>query len=148
MKLNKNKKGSIEGLPLQLMIVIIIATMGTAILLGWMGNIDTPNSIDTVDIVPGQITLNGNTMTNDATVDIYVADQDGNPIANALVSLNGLGVMYSDGSTAYAITDSTGNAHFDNLHITLRGSNVGFISVEVNQSDYGSNNSARIAVIS
>lgn len=35
--------GGIEGLPLQLMIIILVATMGTAIIVGWMGSIETPN---------------------------------------------------------------------------------------------------------
>lgn len=41
--------GGIEGLPLQLMIIILVATMGTAIIVGWMGSIETPQSIGSVD---------------------------------------------------------------------------------------------------
>ena len=36
----KEDSGGIEGLPLQLMIIILVATMGAAILVGWMGNIE------------------------------------------------------------------------------------------------------------
>jgi len=146
-KLNRNKRGSIEGLPLQLMIVIIIATLGTAILIGWMGSIDTPKSIGTVDVVSGDIVLEGTSTTNGVIV-VYVADQNGNPLSGATVVLSGLGVMDKNGKTAYLNTDSMGYASFDGLHINLRGAGVGFITVNVSMSDYGENNTARVAVIS
>jgi hypothetical protein len=146
-KLNKNKKGSIEGLPLQLMIIIIIATMGTAILVGWMGNIDSPQSIGTVEVVSGDIVLNGSS-TSDGIVEVYVTDQDGNPLNGATVVLSGLGVTDKNGKTAYQNTDSSGYAVFSDLHITLRGAESGFITVNVSMSEYGENNTARVAVIS
>ena len=49
--LRKNRKGGIEGLPLQLMIIIMVATLGTAIIIGWMGNIEEPHSISRVVIM-------------------------------------------------------------------------------------------------
>jgi len=146
-KLNRNKKGSIEGLPLQLMIMIIIATMGTAILIGWMGNIDTPKHIGGVEVVSGDIVLNGNSTTS-GYVEVYVTDQNGNPLSGATVVLSGLGVADKNGKTAYANTDSMGYAKFDNLKISLRNSEIGFITVNVSMPEYGENNSTRVAVIS
>ncbi|AIZ56473.1 hypothetical protein Mpt1_c05850 [Candidatus Methanoplasma termitum] len=146
-KLNKNKKGSIEGLPLQLMIMIIIATIGTAILVGWMGNIDSPKSIGSVEVVSGDIILDGNS-TTDGMIEVYVSDQDGNPLSGATVVLSGLGVSDKNGKTAYANTDSKGYAKFDGLCLTLRGADIGFITVNVSMSEYGENNSTRVAVIS
>jgi len=145
-KLNKNRRGSIEGLPLQLMIMIIIATMGTAILIGWMGSIDSPKHIGAVEVVSGDIVLDGHS-TSDGYVEIYVADQDGNPLSGATVVLSGLGVADSKGKTAYANTDSRGCAKFEGLHITLRGAEIGFITVNVSMSGYGENNNTRVAVI-
>lgn len=146
MNLKKNRKGGIEGLPLQLMIVILVATMGTAILMGWMGNISEPNSIGTVDVVSGDIILEGN-RTETGHAEIFVTDQKGNPLFGATVILTGLGVLGSDGKTAHGTTDASGHVVFDNLRITLRGSTHGFITVSVSMSDYGENNSTRIAVI-
>ena len=146
-KLSKNKKGSIEGLPLQLMIMIIIATMGTAILVGWMGNIDTPKNIGMVEVVSGDIILEGGS-TYDGVVEVYVADQNGNPLNGATVVLSGLGVTDKNGKTAYLNTDSSGYAKFDGLRITLRGADIGFITVNVSMSEYGENNNTRVAVIS
>lgn len=57
--IRKNKKGGIEGLPLQLMIIILVATLGTAIIVGWMGNIETPTSIGDVTVDSGEISLSG-----------------------------------------------------------------------------------------
>jgi hypothetical protein len=145
-KMCKNKKGSIEGLPLQLMIIIIIATMGTAILVGWMGNIDTPKSIGEVDVVSGDIILDGNSTTN-GFVEVYVADQNGDPLSGATVVLSGLGVADKNGKTAYAVTDQYGYADFEDLKVTLRGSSIGFITVNVSMSEYGENNTAKVAVI-
>jgi len=146
-KLNKDKRGSIEGLPLQLMIVILIATMGTAILMGWMSNIDTPNSIGSVDIVSNDIDLDGSNYIENGHIEIYVTDQDGNPLNGATVVLSGLGVCNKEGSTAYGTTDAQGHITFNDLKITMRGSNIGFITVNVSMSDYGEDNSARVAVI-
>ncbi len=146
MNLRKNRKGGIEGLPLQLMIVILVATMGTAILIGWMGNIEAPKSIGDVDVVSGDIVLDG-TRTSNGHVEIYVTDQSGNPLSGATVILTGLGVTDSTGKTAHAVTDSDGRVEFNNLKISLRGASHGFINVKVSMSDYGENNSARIAVI-
>ncbi|MCL2318233.1 MAG: hypothetical protein FWC44_04200 [Methanomassiliicoccaceae archaeon] len=146
-ELNRNKKGSIEGLPLQLMIMIIIATIGTAILVGWMGNIDSPKSIGTVAVASGDIVLDGNS-TTEGYIEVYVYDQDGNPLNGATVVLSGLGVTDKNGKTAYANTDSKGCAKFNNLSITLRGADIGFITVNVSMSEYGENNSTRVAVIS
>ncbi|MDR3282766.1 MAG: hypothetical protein LBS92_04055 [Candidatus Methanoplasma sp.] len=146
MRINRNRKGGIEGLPLQLMIVIIIATMGTAILVGWMGNIDTPKSIGMVEVVSDDIVLDGNS-TDSAVVDIFVADQNGNPLKGATVVLSGLGITASDGKTAHTVTDQQGYAHFDGLRVTLRGSEIGFITVNVSMSEYGENNNTRVAVI-
>ncbi|MCL2509740.1 MAG: hypothetical protein FWF07_01495 [Methanomassiliicoccaceae archaeon] len=146
-KLNRNKRGSIEGLPLQLMIIIIIATMGTAILVGWMGNIDPPKSIGSVEVVSGDIVLEGSS-TYDGMIEIYVTDQSGNPLSGATVVLSGLGVTDKNGRTAYLNTDNRGYAKFDGLCITLRGAGIGFITVNVSMSEYGENNTARVAVIS
>jgi len=144
--LKNNKNGSIEGLPLQLMIMIVIATMGTAILIGWMGSIDSPKHIGSVEVTSGDIILDGSSTTS-GFVEIYVTDQDGNPLKGATVVLSGLGVTDSNGKTAYCTTDSNGYANFEDLRVSLRGSEIGFITVNVSMSEYGENNTARVAVI-
>lgn len=145
-QLSKNKKGNVEGLPLQLMIIILVAAMGTAILVGWMGGIETPNSIGSVDVVSGDIILDNNS-TSDGIVELYVTDNNGNPLDGATVILSGLGITDNKGKTAYLTTNDEGYASFEDLRITLRGSDIGFITVNVSMPDYGEKNSTRIAVI-
>ncbi|MDR0524015.1 MAG: hypothetical protein LBG62_06320 [Candidatus Methanoplasma sp.] len=141
-----DRAGSIEGLPLQLMIVIIIATMGTAILVGWMGSVEMPKSIGSVDVLSGEIVLDGG-RTDSGSAEVLVCDQSGNPLRGATVVLSGLGVTGSDGRTAHSLTDSSGTARFEGLRMSLRGSEIGFITVNVSMSGYGENSAARIAVI-
>lgn len=143
--LKKNKKGSIEGLPLQLMIVIVVATMGTAILMGWMGNIDTPTSIGSVEVLSDEIQVQGGYVTDNVV--IYVTDQDGNPLEGATVVLTGYGITSMSGGTAYATTGTDGMATFDDLKLTLNAKSVVHLGVEVSKSGYGSDNTASIVVI-
>ncbi len=145
-RLAQDRNGGIEGLPLQLMIVILIATMGTAILVGWMGNIDTPTSIGEVDVASGDIVLTDYSSSNGYYVELYVYDNEGNPLQGATVVLSGLGVK-SDGQTAYGVTNANGYLKLTHLDIRMGNNNVGFITVNVSMANYGENNSARITVI-
>lgn len=140
----KNESGGIEGLPLQLMIVILVATMGTAIIMGWMGSIETPHSIGSVQYEDTIISNDGS--LPDMTV--TVADQDGNLLEGATVVLSGLNVRDSDGKTAFATTDTDGKAVFTGLKIIPAGtSGVGFIDLLVTKSGYADSSSYKITVI-
>lgn len=160
--LRKNRKGGIEGLPLQLMIIIMIATLGTAIIIGWMGNIEEPHSISNVVVESGDVdltksntayssytVLNGNNgsvyyATEDVVISVY--DQNGDPLSDATVVLSGLGVTDSSGNTAHANTNADGKVVFKNLRMRMTG-HVGYIDVEVSKSGYGENSSCKITVI-
>ncbi len=132
-------------MPLQLMIVIIVATLGTAIIMGWMGNIEGPRSIGSVEVLSGDILLrDGSTSTG--MVDVRVTDQDGNPLEGATVVLTGLGVTDRYGKTVHGYTDAKGRVSFSGLMITMNG-NIGFITVNVSDPNHGENNATRIAVI-
>lgn len=157
--LRKNKKGGIEGLPLQLMIIIMVATLGTAIIVGWMGNIEEPHSIGKVTVDSGPIDLTGSNSTytsgtrasssvyyttDDIVITVY--DQSGNPLADASVVLDGLGITDSKGKTVYGTTDIDGTVVFENLKLRMTN-HVGYIDIEVSKSGYGENNSCKITVI-
>lgn len=137
--------GGIEGLPLQLMIIILVATMGTAIIVGWMGSIETPHAI-------GDVQYDGTVEADDdGTLDpvtITVLDQDGNLLEGATVLLSGMNVEKSDGSTAYAITGDDGSVTFEDLKITKSSSlEVGFLKILVTKSGYTDSSEYRITVI-
>ncbi len=146
MKLdNRNRNsGGIEGLPLQLMIMIIVATMGTAIIVGWMGDLQTPQSIGDVDVDPGQIVSDGSTLGD---ITITVTDQDGTYLEGATVYLNGLNIRMN-GEKAFGTTDANGSVTFSGLTIDpVGGGGAKFIDVLVSKSGYGEHNSAQIIVI-
>ena len=150
-ELRKNKSGGIEGLPLQLMIIVLVATLGTAIIIGWMGSLETPKQIGSVDVDSGDIVLDRTSgsehFTNSGRVKIYVTDQNGDGLAGATVVLSGCGVTTQKGETVHGVTNADGYVEFKNIHASLRGSKIGFIDVDVSMSGYGSNSTARIAVI-
>lgn len=139
--IRSDRGGGIEGLPLQLMIIILVATMGTAIILGWMGSIDTPTSIGDVSVESRNIA------DGSLSVEILVTDQNGNPLEDADVILTGMGVTADDGSTAYLQTDSDGKARFSGLKVMHGNNPFGFITVNVSKSGYGEDNSARVLVV-
>ena len=118
--LRKDRNGGIEGLPLQLMIVILVATMGTAIIVGWMGSIETPHSI-------GNVEVQDVVLCDDGTVTgfcLEVRDQDETaPVA--LTDENGKAVFGT-----LTVSPPQGTSHFD-LHIVISKTDYGEKSVEV-----------------
>jgi hypothetical protein len=150
-KFKRSKEGGIEGLPLQLMIIILVATLGTAIIIGWMGSLEAPPQIGSVNVDSGMIKLDQTSATEHYTdsgyVKIYVTDQNGNGLPGATVVLKGCGALTSEGKTVYGDTDANGYVVFNDVHISLRGSTTGHISVEVSKSGYGTNSTARVQVV-
>ncbi|MEE3363935.1 MAG: hypothetical protein VZR03_04515, partial [Methanomethylophilus sp.] len=104
-KLRKlNRKGGIEGLPMELMIIVVIAALGTAVLVGWMGNIETPETIGHVDSSVDQIVMTTDKNTN-VSFTITVTDTSGDAIPNATVVLTGCNVSKgTSGATVYGTT--------------------------------------------
>jgi len=127
-----NDSGGIEGLPLQLMITILVATLGTAVILGWMGGIESPHYIGSVDPDEDIIELSGSESRN--YVSFTVTDQDGNPLEGAVVTLTGMGVS-KNGQKAYDVTDENGRAEFGRL--SFSSSSTGRVTVNVSHPDYG-----------
>ena len=140
--LRRNKRGGIEGLPMQLMIIILVATLGTGIIVGWMGSIEAPHHIGSVE-VDKDIQLS-NDFSN-WTVKVKVADENGNPLEGAAVVLTGCGAAIK-GNTPYVLTDGNGVATFNGLTVN-NVSSIRYISVDVSKNGYGENNTARIMVI-
>lgn len=138
--LKKDTDGGIEGLPLQLMIVILVATLGTAVILGWMGSIDTPQSIGEVTASEPSVELeDGNTIEG---FYVTVLDQDRNPLTDAVVRLNGLGV------STHAETNDNGIASFEPFKVNGIGNNgIGTISIDVFTTTHGEHHGTKVVVI-
>ncbi len=145
--LKHDRRGGIEGLPLQLMIIILVATIGTGIILNWMGSIETPKSIGDVDVLSDTVTCDklGN-ISGD--IEILVKDQEGNPLEGATVILTGMGVKNSHNTTVYGTTGEDGTVTFSDLTITPMSGSYGYLKVNVSKTGYGEDSSTRIVVVS
>ncbi|HUV23820.1 MAG TPA: carboxypeptidase-like regulatory domain-containing protein [Methanomassiliicoccales archaeon] len=148
-----DRKAGIEGLPLQLMIMVVIAGIGTTVILGWMSGLQPPASIGSVHAYPGEVILtdadgDGIFQTNDLTIQVTVLDREGNGIQGATVLLEGAGVSYllSDG-TVHGMTDSSGKLSLSGLKASLAGGPMGFITVTVTKSGYGAEDRLQVPVI-
>ncbi len=153
-ELRNDRSGGIEGLPLQLMILILIATLATAIIIGWMGNISTPDAIGDVTIDKSSVTAtetypyDGYYKVRDQFT-VYVTDQNGDPLEGAVVTLSGQGVRNMNGNTAYSNTDANGKAVFMAGTIKLKmSSTTAFVTIGVSKPGYGEDSSCKIVVIS
>ena len=148
MKLNKlttDRKGSVEGLPLQLMIMMIVAVAAIGILSGWMAGIETPHSISDVEVISAEGLADPDGNIDPVTV--LVRDQDGDPLKEATVYLSGLGIRTSDGGKAIGYTDENGVATIDELVVTPPRGAFGTVTVNVMKTGYGEHCSTEFAVI-
>lgn len=153
-RLRDDRSGGIEGLPLQLMILILIATLATAIIIGWMGNISTPDAIGDVTVDRSGVTATSQPMTDGyhkitEQFTVYVTDQNGDPLEGAMVTLTGQGVRNMYGKTAYTNTNADGKAVFASNTLKLKmSSTTAFVTINVSKPGYGEDSSCKIAVIS
>ncbi len=113
------RRGSIEGLPLQLLIMIVIAAVGLGILLAWMNSINNQKGVGTICVyssyAAGYDRISGVKVTasslaeeaadpDPANIWIKVYDTSGSPLNGASVTLEGCNVMYT------GITEHLGGA--------------------------------------
>jgi hypothetical protein len=152
-RMSGDRNAGIEGLPLQLMIMVIVAGLGTAVLVGWMGGLTSPSAIATVNGDPSEIMLtdddsDGNYDNDNVALTIYVRDQNGDAVSGASVVLDGCGIRSSDGSSVYGSTDSEGKVTFSGLSASQYGEGIGFVTVTVAKGGMGTDSSLQIPVIS
>jgi hypothetical protein len=152
-RFKKDRCGGIEGLPLQLMIMVLIAGVGSAVLLGWMGNLNAPQSIASVTSSPTELVVHdpdGDGVFSAANIEvtITVIDNKGDPVTGATVVLDGCNIAKADGSRPFGTTDSRGVVSLYNLQAAQTGKAVGFITVTVTKSGFGTDTGLTIPVIS
>jgi hypothetical protein len=151
-KLSSNREGGIEGLPLQLLIIVLVAGVGSAIIMGWMGGLEAPGTIGSVQSSANEIVLidddgDGVFTSDGLDLVITVLDQGGDPISGASVTLEGAGVQSADGSRPHALTDDEGKASFEDLTMCRASTSVGFVTVTVAKSGITSTRSVSIPVV-
>lgn len=152
-RMSGDRDGGIEGLPLQLMIMVIVAGLGTAVLVGWMGGLSAPEAIASVNGDPSEILLSDGDMdgtyeNEGVSLTIFVRDQNGDAVIGASVVLDGCNVCNSDGSLVYGSTDAEGQVHFNDLSVSRYGPGIGFLTVTVAKGGMGTDSSLQVPVIS
>lgn len=150
--LRSDCSAGIEGLPLQLLIMVVVAGLGLTILMGWMNSISAPHSIGEVFVNPSEITVHdedgdGLYTRDGITITVTVTDQSGDRLEGATVLLDGANVRTTDGSPARGITDSSGQVVLSNLKVEQFGSRLTTIVVTVAKGNYGVDSSYQVPVI-
>lgn len=132
-----NSRGSLEGLPLQLLIAVVVTGIVITIVLGWLTSIEPPKSIRTVEVTDGKdpignIEYDSQEGANPTRITVVVYDQDLNPLAGALVLVQGCGVQ------EYKFTNAEGEARIDVSHAFLpnEGSPIGHLDISAEKSGY------------
>ncbi len=151
-KMRMDRNGGIEGLPLQLLIIVLVAGVGSAIIMGWMGGLEAPESIGSVHSSIEEITLDDEDgdrifTADEVALSITVLDQDGDPVTGASVSLEGCSILSSEGKRPHAITDESGKATFEGLSLARAGSSLGYVTVNVAKSGMSSTRSISVPVV-
>lgn len=117
-KLDAN--GALEGLPLYLIILVVVAGVGTAIIVGWMMSAQS-TELDSIEVEPVSMD------TNDRKITVTAYDQKDNPLEGATVTLEGCGIVESGvtGSNGeYSVTTNSPslpqNENFGTIDVTVR----------------------------
>lgn len=151
-RLPGDRDAGIEGLPLQLLIMVVVAGLGLTIIMGWMSSISAPKSIGEIFVTPGEIVVydtdgDGVYVREGLTLTVAVTDQEGDRIEGATVVLEGGNVRTADGGLVRGITDSRGQVVFAGLVVEHFGRTLSTVTVTVAKGDYGIDSSFEIPVI-
>ncbi|MDH3365383.1 MAG: Ig-like domain-containing protein [Thermoplasmata archaeon] len=145
-------RGGIEGLPLQLLIMVVVAGLGLTIIMGWMASISAPRSIGEVFVDPGEIVVfdtdgDGIFTREGFTLTVVVTDQSGDRLEGATVLLEGSNIRTFEDELVRGVTDSRGRAMFTDLVVEHYGPTLATITVTVAKGDYGIDSSFEIPII-
>ncbi|MCD6383944.1 MAG: hypothetical protein J7L88_05730 [Thermoplasmata archaeon] len=91
---NRHKKGALEGLPLHLIIIIIIAAAVLGVVYVWLNQASEGKApIKKVEVSPTEISVaapqEGQPATGEAEIQIWVYDTEGNEVDGFVVTISG-----------------------------------------------------------
>ena len=128
-KVHSNRKGGIEGLPLQLLIIIVIAGLGLTLMVGWMNSISEPDRIDSIE-------TSYERSSGGYEITVRVTDQNGDGVEGADVVLTGYG--------AYAYGDSVNTTDYvyvkNPVYINGRSVTGPVLRSDLTKAGYNANN--------
>ncbi|MFH0815607.1 MAG: hypothetical protein V1934_02150 [Methanobacteriota archaeon] len=113
-----NKRGAIEGLPLQLIIMVVIAGIAIVIILSWLQPWKNKVDLQSVSASPGTVARGVATQ-----VTVTAWDTKDNKLSGVVVVLDGAGVHAS------GTTDSTGTVKFTITPSLPPGTSSGQVSI-------------------
>lgn len=151
-RMRTDRHGGIEGMPLQLMIMVIIAGVSLAIILGWVLALPGPAVIKTVGLSHGTVGISSAPIDTVAkktvtTFTVTALDSKNQPIPNILVTLEGSITL---GRLAKADGDDTsvdGSVTFTSLEFRLPvGVASGSVRVSVQKSGFTSPSPVEVLV--
>ena len=131
-----SNEGALEGLPLYLILLVVIAGVGTAIIVGWMSSAQS-TELDSIEIDDGDSIVTAGSNNN---VEITAYDQDGNTLQGVVITLEGCEVVES------GETGSDGSYTFRDINPTL-SQNQNFGEIDVTARYTGDVTTERNAVI-
>lgn len=140
--MNKNRKklsndGALEGLPLYLILLVVIAGVATAIIVGWMSSAQS-TELDNIEVDEDDRVISTASGQN---IDVTAYDRDGNGLEGVFVTLEGCDVVES------GETDADGTYTFEGIDPQL-SQNQNFGEIEVTARYTGDVTTVRTAVIS
>ena len=147
MKIIRKDKKGLEGLPLQLLIMAVVAGLALVVVVGWFSSIDmTPvKNIKAISVDPNPITITNPGINQQAkktiTLTVCVFDQDDNKIKGITVHLSGVGVdrTATDGKSIDADGKEDGCVKFSSTQVTLPpGVSTSELDIEVMVGGYPS----------
>ena len=150
--LRNDCSGGIEGLPLQLLIMVVVAGLGLTIIMGWMNSIAAPHSIGEIYVSPSEILVydedkDGLYTKSGIVMTITVTDQSGDRLEGATVMLDGANIKTKEGGPVRGVTDSHGQVVLTGLSVESFGTGLTTITATVAKGDYGIYSSFEIPVI-
>jgi len=134
-RFGRDDSGSIEGLPLQLMIMGIIASLGTAVVVGWMSSIEAPVYVGQVETSPREVVAtdedgDGVYQASVKELKVRVLDTGGNPLAGAGVLCEGASID-NDHHRLYGVTNAEGELIFSDVGFRVAGDRMAAVKISI-----------------
>lgn len=128
-KFRDDRNGAVEGLPLQLIIMVAIAAIVIVIILGWLAPWQSKVDLNSITVSP-QTAVDGNT----TTLTITAWDTKDNHLEGVVIQATGcnigtlVGTTDANGVVTFTVTPDIPNGQTG--QITIKGTYTGTIQVE------------------
>ena len=135
----KDRK-ALEGLPLKLLIVVIIAVVAIGIIMVWLSQIGGPRSIK-LKVSPKDIGINSTNLEEDVSAEVTITvtayDSSNNKLKDVVVTVESKGATVTPSGISKK-TNENGTVQFDLTVELLAGQSTGEIKFTGSKSGYNS----------